>query len=165
MPNEVNAQQLDTIVKSIFATMMDVPIGQSDTPWLPGGDRLTSIVYLDGAWNGAVSLECTASQACQFAGLFLSMDCPDAVDDDVRDVLGELVNMIGGNVKSAMATGVRLSMPSVVDGDDYGLRICGAEIKDRLAFRFIGGDFWVTILAKDDAISTGAMQRSVAKVN
>jgi CheY-specific phosphatase CheX len=93
------------------------------------------------------------------------MDCPDAVDDDVRDVLGELVNMIGGNVKSAMATGVRLSMPSVVDGDDYGLRICGAEIKDRLAFRFIGGDFWVTILAKDDAISTGAMQRSVAKVN
>jgi chemotaxis protein CheX len=165
MPNKVNAQLLETIVKSIFTTMMDLPIDQSEAPWGLGGDRLTSIVYLEGDWNGAVSLECTASQACQFAGRFLSMDPPDAVDDDVRDVLGELANMIGGNVKSAMATGVRLSMPSVVDGDDYELRICGACVQDRLAFRFIGGDFWVTLVTKKDGVPMSAVHRSTAQVN
>jgi hypothetical protein len=165
MPNDVNNQLLDTIVKSIFTTMMDLPVGQSEAPWLPGGDRLTSIVNLEGGWNGAISLECTARQACQFAGRLLSMDPPDAVNDDVRDVLGELANMIGGNVKSAMATGVRLSMPSVVYGDDYGLRICGTCVHDRRAFRFIGGDFWVTIVTKNDEIPLSAIHRSTAKVN
>ena len=41
--------------------------------------------------------ECTRDQACQLAGRFLAMDPPEAVDDDVRDMLGELANMIGGN--------------------------------------------------------------------
>jgi chemotaxis protein CheX len=165
MPNEINSQTLESIVKSIFTTMMDLPVGQSDATWHPSGDRLTSIVYLEGDWNGAVSLECTAGQACQFAGRFLSMDTPEVVDDDVRDVLGEVVNMIGGNVKSAMPHGVRLSLPSVIDGDGYGLRVCGSSVQDRLTFRFVGGDFWVTILTKEVEISLGASQHSVVKAN
>ena len=165
MPDAVNAQQLETIVKSIFTTMMDLSISYSDSPWLPAGDRLTSTVYMEGDWNGAVSLECTRAQACQFAGQFLSMDPPEGVDDDVRDVLGELANMIGGNVKSAMATGVRLSMPSVIDGNDYALRICGSEVRDRIAFQFIGGVFWVTVLARDGGDSLAARQHSTHKPN
>jgi chemotaxis protein CheX len=152
MPNDMNAVQLEAIVKSIFTTMMGLPVEQGDASWLPDGNRLTSIVYLDGDWNGAISLACSALQACEFAGRILSLDPPDTVDDDVRDVLGELANMIGGNVKSAMATGVRLSIPSVMDGDDHELQICGAYIQDRLAFRFAGGDFWVTIINKQDEV-------------
>jgi chemotaxis protein CheX len=66
---------------------------------VPGADRLTSAVHLAGDWNGAVLLECDRRQACRFAGRFLSMDPSDTVDDVVRDVLGELANMIGGNLK------------------------------------------------------------------
>jgi len=55
-----------------------------------------------GDWNGAILLECDRRQACQFAGRFLSLDPSDTVDDVVRDVLGELVNMIGGNMKCVL---------------------------------------------------------------
>jgi CheY-specific phosphatase CheX len=65
----------------------------------------------------------------------------------VRDVLGELVNMIGGNMKCVLTRGIQLSMPSVVDGSDYSLRICGAAVRERLAFRCAEGAFWVTVLA------------------
>jgi len=65
---------------------------------------VTACVFLEGDWNGAVTLECTRDQACEFAGRFLQMDPPDTMDDDVRDALGELANMIGGNIKSAMST-------------------------------------------------------------
>jgi len=78
-------------------------------------------------------IECSRLQACQFAGHILSMDPPESVDDDVRDVLGELANMIGGNLKSNFSSQVRLSMPSVMDGSDYDLRICGSEVRERSA--------------------------------
>jgi len=148
MQNEVTVEGVNEIVASIFTTMMDIPIWQSEIPWHPGGDRVTASVFLEGEWNGAVSLECSRDQACEFAGHFLSMEPPKAMDDDVRDVLGELANIIGGNIKSAMATNDRLSMPSVIDGSNYEFRICGSEVQNKIAFSFSGGHFWVSLIEK-----------------
>jgi chemotaxis protein CheX len=145
---EIRASELAQIVESVFATMLGLEAVECGTPWFPGGDRLTSAVHLAGDWNGAVLLECDQRQACRFAGRFLSMDPSDTVDDVVRDVLGELANMIGGNLKCVLSQGIRLSMPSVMDGSDYSLRVCGVEVQQRLAFQCADGLFWITVLAK-----------------
>src|ERR1035438_8474977 len=101
MPTEssidILPSQLAQIVESVFETMLSLEVGECGTPWFPGEDRLTSAVRLAGDWSGVLLLECNRSQACHFAGRFLSIDTPGAVDDVVRDVLGELANMIGGN--------------------------------------------------------------------
>jgi CheY-specific phosphatase CheX len=70
-----------------------------------------------------------------------------AVDDVVRDVLGELANMISGNLKCVLTRGIRLSMPSVVDGSDYSVRVCRTEVRERLAFQCAEGLFWITVLS------------------
>jgi CheY-specific phosphatase CheX len=127
--------------------MMGLEVFRCETPWVADAGRLTAAVHLSGDWNGALLFECSRWQACQFAGHFLSTDPPEIVDDDVRDVLGELANMIGGNMKFAVAEGLNLSLPSVMDGSDYGLRVCGSELQDRLAFQCAEGPFWVTLLA------------------
>jgi chemotaxis protein CheX len=111
---------------------------------------MTSLVSLTGDWNGAVLIECNPRQACQFAGRILAMDAPDAVDDDVRDVLGELANMVGGNMKSGMSTGVRLSMPSVMNGRDYDVRVVGSEVEERTGFQCEFGNFWVAVLVTSE---------------
>jgi chemotaxis protein CheX len=151
MPTEISIEiqpsELVQVVESVFGTMMSLEAGANGTPWFPGDDRLTAAVHLAGDWNGALLLECNRGQACRFAGRFLSMEPPETVDDVVRDVLGELANMIGGNMKCVLTRGIRLSMPSVVDGSDYCLRICGAEVRERLAFQCAEGPFWVTVLA------------------
>ena len=147
MQAELSVKILEPIVESVFITMMNLEVSLSDAPWHHSGERLTSFVHLTGDWNGAVLLECNRQQACIFAGRILSMDPPETVDDDVRDVLGELANMISGNMKCGMATGVRLSMPTVMEGSDYELRICGSEVLERLAFDCMAGPFWVTVLA------------------
>jgi chemotaxis protein CheX len=146
MQTEVSVELLAQIVESVFTTMMSLNVSPTDEPWLPAGDRLTSFVHLTGDWNGAVLLDCNPRQACQFAGRILSMDPPEIVDDDVRDVLGELANMIGGNMKCGMAAGVSLSMPTVMEGRDYDMRICGAKVLERVAFQCAEGHFWVTVL-------------------
>jgi len=138
--------ELAQIVESVFATMFSLEVDEVETPWFPADDRLTAAVHLAGPCNGAVLLECTRGQACGFAGRFLSQDPPSSVDDVVRDVLGELANMIGGNLKSALTQGIQLSMPMVVNGSDYSVRVYRAEIQDRLAFTCAEGTFWITIL-------------------
>ena len=151
MPTELSLEILPSevaqIVKSVFETMLSLEASESVTPWFPSEDRLTATVHLAGDWNGAVLLECDRAQACRLAGHFLSTDAPGTVDDVVRDVLGELANMIGGNLKCVMTPGIHLSMPSVVDGSDYSLRVCGAEVRDRLSFQSAEGVFWITVLA------------------
>jgi chemotaxis protein CheX len=146
MQTQVSVEILTQIVQSVFITMMNIEAHLCDAPWDPTGDRMTSVIYLTGDWNGAIILECNPGMACHFAGRILCMDAPECVDDDVRDVLGELSNMIGGNMKSGMSIGIRLSMPSVMNGRDYDLRICGSEVMERLAFQCDDGNFWVTVL-------------------
>jgi chemotaxis protein CheX len=150
MPTETSIEilpaELAQIVESVFETMLSLEAVPCATPWFDGEGRLTSVVHLAGEWNGAVLLECNRTQACLFAGRFLSSNPPDTVDDVVRDVLGELANMIGGNMKCVLSPGIQLSMPSVVDGSNYSLRVCRAEVRHRLAFQCDEGLFWITIL-------------------
>jgi chemotaxis protein CheX len=143
----IQPSELAQIVESVFATMLSLEVSECAAPWFANRDRLTAAVHMAGDWNGAVLLECDPRQACRFASLFLSMEPRETVDDVVRDVLGELVNMIGGNMKSVLMRGIQLSMPSVVDGSDYCLRICGGKVRDRLAFQCAEGTFWVAVVA------------------
>jgi CheY-specific phosphatase CheX len=150
MPTElivgVPPAELAQVVDAVFGTMLKMEVCESSASWFAAEDRLTGTVHLAGDWNGAVLLECNQWQACRFAGRFLSIDPPDAVDDVVRDVLGELVNMIGGNLKCVLTRGIRLSMPSVVDGSQHSLRVCGVEREDHLAFQCADGLFWITVM-------------------
>ncbi len=151
MPTEVTPETVVQIVESIFETMMEMNVCSVEAPAFPVGQHLTSSVYLEGNWNGAVSLECDHQQACHFASKLLAMDPPETVDDDVRDALGELANMIGGNLKSMLGTDVRLSMPSVIDGTNYELRVCGSGPHQRIGFQFDAGEFCVTVSSRGGA--------------
>ena len=146
MQTEIELDMLERIVKSVFITMLDLAVFSSEITHQPGMSRLTSFVQMTGDWNGAVLLECSPRQACLFAGRILSMEPPDIVDDGVSDAMGELANVIGGNLKCGMSAGVCLSMPSVLDGRDYDVRMDRSEVRERITFECSEGYFWVTLL-------------------
>ena len=146
MSGRVTAEMLASIVQSVFIHMMDIEVSCKSQPWSSSVDRLKSSVHLTGDWSGTLLVECTPQQACLLAGRFLSMTPPDVVDDDVRDVLGELANMIGGNIKSVLVPGLTLSMPHVTDGEEYGPGVSRASVQARLAFQWGTEPFWVTLL-------------------
>jgi len=146
MATEFSTEILAEVVGSVFETMMNLEVASSGMPWVPSGDCLTSAVHMAGAWNGSFLLECDRGEACRFAGRFLSIDPPKSVNDAVISVLGELANMIGGNMKCVIAEGTVLSMPSVTNGN--GVCFDGVEVRDRLAFECEEGNFWITVLAQ-----------------
>jgi chemotaxis protein CheX len=69
-------------------------------------------VSVTGGWNGRVVIECSAPLARLVTSQLLLTSEDQLVDDDVRDVVGELANVIGGNVKSVMPGPSTLSLPS-----------------------------------------------------
>lgn len=146
---EIHLGELAQIVEYVFRTMVSLEVCESNQSWLPGGDRLTATIHLAGKWPGVLALECGREQACAFAARFLAMEKPELVDDVVRDVLGELANMIGGNLKCVLAGGLRLSMPSVVDGVDHRVRVCRAGSRERLVFQSQEGVFSVAVLREE----------------
>ncbi|MFZ0337698.1 MAG: chemotaxis protein CheX [Terracidiphilus sp.] len=146
---EIHLGELAQIVEYVFRTMANLEVSESAQSWLPSEDQLTATIYLAGDWNGVLALECGHKQACAFAARFLSMEIPGIVNDVVRDVLGEMANMIGGNLKCVLAGGLKLSMPSVVDGSDHNLRVCRAGTRERLVFVCAEGVFSVAVLREE----------------
>jgi CheY-specific phosphatase CheX len=151
--SEINLQSiagdLAQIVEAVFENMLGLEVARGGEPWFPGEDRLRATVLLTGAWKGAVAVECSRRQACQFAAGYLSIEPPainpaGGVDEVVRDALGELANMIGGNWKCILMPGIYISMPEVVEGSGAAW---GSEVRESLAFECREGTFWVTVLA------------------
>lgn len=145
-PLSVYRADLAQIVVSVFETMLNLEIQPPETSWTPAADMFTAAVYFAGEWKGAVLLECTRPQADEFTRRLMPMETPASTDDDVRDAMGELANMLAGNLKSVLPRGIGLSMPSVVEGKDYSLRICGGNLADRMPFSSAMGVFCVTLV-------------------
>lgn len=68
-------------------------------------------VDIHGEWTGTVTLEMAPVTAETAACTMLHLDAVE--DGDVADALGELVNMIGGNIKSLLPSGSTLGLPMV----------------------------------------------------
>ncbi|MDQ6523509.1 chemotaxis protein CheX [Nocardioides sp. LHD-245] len=72
---------------------------------------------ISGGWHGVVTVELDEALARLLTGRMLALtDDETATDSDVADAVGELVNMVGGNVKSLMPGPSTLSLPAVAAG-------------------------------------------------
>lgn len=137
--------ELEHVVSAVFETMLQMEATPSLDRLPPKGDMVTAAVYLTGAYQGAVLVHCPAWQACGFAGQIMDKTPPSDVDDDVLDVMGEIANMVAGNLKCTLLPGTHLSIPSVAQGQDSVLRLCGSRPVQRQAFATPLGTFWVTM--------------------
>lgn len=142
----VHEQMTVQIVRDVFETMLRYNIHESSDAYCTRPNQVTASVFFAGEWKGAVLLECSQCQARLFGSRLMSIPEPAEMDGDVRDGMGELVNMIGGNLKSVLPPGVSLSMPAVLEGPEYAYKICGSNQTARFSFRGAAGTFWVTLV-------------------
>jgi chemotaxis protein CheX len=138
--------------ESVFASMLGLYVQPSDAP-LPSTDMITGAVYYAGPWKGAVLLQCDLPEACDFTARLMGIEKPTGFNEDVRDAVGEVTNILAGNFKPILPHGVALSMPSVVAGAPSCLKICGNGPILKLAFSCEAGLFWLTILGLTDETS------------
>lgn len=107
-----------TLTREVWTTFLgaEVPLlFIEDDSFVPDW---SASVTIRGAWDGMVSLETTRAGAQHItrALLDLDSDADDLSDSDLVDAIGELVNMVGGNVKGLVPGPSRLSLPLVAAG-------------------------------------------------
>lgn len=78
-----------------------------------GGGDMTASVSISGVWNGAALLTCSDSAARHAAAAMFGMAQDEVSCEEVRDAVGELINVVGGNIKSILPGPTELSLPSV----------------------------------------------------
>ena len=112
---EVKIEDLVQIAQEVWGSYLD-PEGSSPLMIEPseGKSEVSASVSVTGAWQGHVVVECSKIASRQAAAALLMMEEPEVSNDDVADALGELANVIGGNVKSLLPSPCALSLPHVV---------------------------------------------------
>jgi chemotaxis protein CheX len=113
---EVDENDLAEMVEQVWESYLD-PEGVS--PLIPTYDEnqsseVHSSCSITGSWTGHVVFASSTAAARRAAAAFLAMEAEEVSQDDVSDVLGELANIVGGNVKAMLPTGALLSLPQVV---------------------------------------------------
>ena len=112
----VNEDDLAEMVEQVWVSYLD-PEGVS--PLVPTGNdgqpsEVHSSVSITGSWTGHVVYASSNAAARRAAAAFLAMEADEVSQEDLSDVLGELANIVGGNVKAMLPPGCFLSLPQVV---------------------------------------------------
>lgn len=82
---------------------------------------ITGMVGFAGTYSGVISIHCPVKLAMKITSSMLGMECEE-INEDLNDAIGEIANMLGGNVKQVLSKGgldVKLSIPTVISGEDY----------------------------------------------
>jgi flagellar motor switch protein FliN len=125
----------------VFETMFSLKLEREVPVPVAGleGMRYISSVCFAGDATGIVSLHVGEELSRLMAANMLGIK-PEEIEDTaaVDDMLGELGNIVGGNLKSALTdTGLRcaLSTPSFTLGSDFQIESLNLERFERLGFR------------------------------
>ena len=99
---------------------------------LPGGhpdDAISSWVEVVGPWTGSVVITTARSTAGELARCLLKDHAPPVIEDeDVEDALGELANVIGGNVKAVLPGPAVLGLPEVGTAPAADADVCRVDL-------------------------------------
>ncbi len=143
-------EHVDQLVAGVWEQILQLPVCTGDA----GGSIATShrqmaaFVQISGRWDGTVSLHCTQDFAAVVAAKMFNIRPNDVTPRDELDALGELANMIGGNLKSLLPSPSHLSLPTVIDGASYSARVPGSRVVSRHHYETAGHPFSIRVMER-----------------
>lgn len=139
---------LEAATREVFEVVLGVPLRAVQNAEPPLVADLTVMVGLSGSLRGVLSMHCSVESACQWASQMLGRDMLE-FDQNVRDAVGEVCNMVAGCFKRKLPPGVDdnclISTPTVISGTDYQLHSLSGGEHVELSLGFEGAPLWITL--------------------
>ena len=132
---------ISNVVNGVFDTMLSMEVesieGQPAETY--NGHHIVGSVGFAGTVLGNLNLHVDEEFACRMTAAMLGMETDEIEgDEDVHDVIGELCNMICGDLKSKLCDAgltCELSIPSITTGKEFKIVSRGWDRSEQYRFR------------------------------
>jgi CheY-specific phosphatase CheX len=124
----------------VFDTMLSMDVETVDAArWEnPNGNHIVGSIGFAGLVMGNLNLHVEESFACLITAAMLGMEADEIEGtEEIHDVIGELCNMICGDLKSRLCDAgltCELSIPSITAGKEFTIETKGWERSERYGF-------------------------------
>jgi chemotaxis protein CheX len=143
--------EIATGCKEVFSTMLMVELESEDVVYqkkVEINSNITSMIGLGGGLKGLLAVHCPSSVATKITSAFLGMDVEE-IDDDVKDAIGEIANMVAGNLKvsyAAVDVNIELAIPTSIVGDSFYVSGIADATRVVVPFLMDNETFWVELM-------------------
>ena len=93
----------------------------------------TTRMRVGGSWEGCILLHCSKPLAASAAAAMLGLPVEEVVEEDSREVLGEMLNIIAGNLFPYLPPDCEIGLPEI--GEDAATVPLFVYIPPRLSCR------------------------------
>jgi chemotaxis protein CheX len=131
MTMTINREQIAEIAETVWSSFLGMTLRKLETSESSAADdrhSASATVHISGSWNGSVILSCSTTLARRAAASMFEIGEDDLDDGEVADAFGELVNIIGGNLKCLLPEPSQLSLPTVSLGAAHVVTVPGAGL-------------------------------------
>ena len=137
---DIKTQVSGSIIE-VFETMLEMDLVEAEKVSASDveGVRKVGSVCFAGDATGLVNIQVSEDFAREMAAALLGME-PEEIEgeEEIKDLMGELGNIVGGNLKSAFTDAgliCALSTPSYTSGTDFTIESFNMERYERFAYR------------------------------
>ena len=151
--------QIGDIARDVWLSMLGLeiqPAVPADLKIAATERSLIGCVHISGAWEGTVIVEIAAELARRATEVMFDLEPGTASQEEIHDAIGEMANMIGGNMKTLVPSPSQLSLPSVSEGTGLALSVPGARRVNQLALQSEGKLLIVSLMQKQSGSDNGA---------
>lgn len=142
--DKIDAMDLKTIVTNaiteVFDTMLSMEVEAVDADQQTGidGNQVSGLIDIKGEIQGRINILVGDTFAGLMAASMLGME-PEEIEgeEEVNDVISEVLNIVGGNLKTALGnSGIscELSTPSISTGTGLGIELKDNQRLEKFAF-------------------------------
>lgn len=142
--------ELVQYVEMVWSSILDANVQRSHDLYPSDSTNVESCVQITGTWMGLVAINCPEPLAHRIAEIMFQMAPGSAGQEELQDALGEITNMIGGNMKALMPPPCHLSLP-IVAVSGHSLHFPMTEVVCKVTMKSLDHLFQVTIMKQKES--------------
>ncbi|MZH42378.1 MAG: chemotaxis protein CheX [Nitrospinae bacterium] len=113
-------KEIQHCTRLVYSTLLDFEVHSSPGHYKASPtSTVTGSVHITGEWNGTILLSLPALLVDKITEQLFSIEPGKSSNNEREDAVGELINMIGGNIKALLPEPSKLSVPTIaMEGND-----------------------------------------------
>ncbi len=148
-PEEI---QIRSIVHDVWTTQLGLSIDDLKVLAITAETTtITAAIHITGDFRGAIRLESSRALIRRAASIMFDQPEDTMTRGDELDVIGELANVIAGNLKALFPGNNSLSLPTIIDVSEYQISTVDVKTSDDYGFALDGEAMILTVVEHGSA--------------